>query len=209
MKTFVAWIQSVALSLGGPGLFLIAFLDSSFVSLPQVNDLLIVWMVTKHPERMPLYAAMATLGSVAGCFVMYYLGRKGGEALLKRRFNTRTVERGMNLFQRYGVLAIVVPALLPPPAPFKIFVLLAGVARMPPLKFGIAVAVGRGARYLAEGVLAMWYGERALAFIGAHGREVSLAVGLTVLVLGVLYVLWRRRRPGGAAPAEPDPAGRL
>ena len=71
--------------LGGPGLFVVAFLDSSFMSLPQINDLLVVLMVTQHKERMPYYAAMATLGSVAGCYVIYYLAEKGGEAFLRKR----------------------------------------------------------------------------------------------------------------------------
>jgi membrane protein YqaA with SNARE-associated domain len=196
MKAFVAWIQSVALTLGGPGLFLIAFLDSSFLSLPQINDLMLVWMVTKHPHLMPYYASMAVLGSITGCITMYFVGRKGGDALLRKRFGGASLDRGMALFQRYGVLAVLVPSLLPPPAPFKIFVLLAGVARIPLLKFCIAIGIGRGIRYFGEGLLAMWYGEQAMAYIDAHGREVSLwLVGL--LGLGLLvYLLWRRRRAG-------------
>ena len=85
MKSFIAWIHGVALSLGGPGLFTITFLDSSFVSLPQINDILVVLMVTQNKALMPCYAAMATLGSIAGCFVIYYLSKKGGDAFLRRR----------------------------------------------------------------------------------------------------------------------------
>ena len=62
MKGFLDWVQSIAATLGAPGLFIIGFLDSSFLSFPEVNDLLLVLMVTRHPERMPLYAACATLG---------------------------------------------------------------------------------------------------------------------------------------------------
>ena len=142
---------------------------------------------------MPLYVAMSTLGSIAGCVVMYYVGRKGGEALLRRRFHGRHTARALALFERYGVLAVTVPALLPPPAPFKVFVILAGVARISLAKFVLAVAIGRGIRYVAEGLLAVWYGERALEFIRAHGREVSLWSGLAVLGLGILYVVWRAR----------------
>ncbi len=203
MKAFIAWIQSVALALGGPGLFLIAFLDSSFLSLPQINDLLLVWMVTREPHLMLYYAAMAVLGSIAGCLVMYYIGLAGGQALLRKRFSASSIERNMARFQRYGVLVVLVPSLLPPPAPFKIFVLLAGVARIPLLKFCLAIAIGRGIRYFAEGLLAVWYGERAMAYVDAHAREVSLwLVGLLGLAL-LVYLLWRRRK----RPPLDEPAG--
>src|SRR5215813_12695597 len=199
MKSFVAWIQSVALALGGPGLFLIAFLDSSFLSLPQINDLLLVFMVTRNPHLMPFYAIMSVTGSIAGCLVMYGIGRKGGEALLRKRFSEAALQRNMALFQRYGVLVVLVPSLLPPPAPFKIFVILAGVARIPLLKFILAIAIGRGIRYFGEGLLAMWYGEAAMAYINEHAREVSLwLVGLLGLGL-LLYLLWLRRRRSAVA----------
>jgi membrane protein YqaA with SNARE-associated domain len=207
VKTFIAWIQAVALGLGAPGLFVIAFLDSSFLSLPQINDLLLVVSVAEAPHLMPLYASMATLGSIAGCTVMYAIGRKGGDALLRRRFSGPHTERAMRLFARYGVLAIVVPAILPPPAPFKVFVLLAGVARMPLPQFWAAIAIGRGVRYFGEGLLAVWYGRSAMTFLESHGRAVALAVGLTVLAGGVAYVFWHNRRPrdtgasGGPADA--------
>jgi membrane protein YqaA with SNARE-associated domain len=200
VHTFITWIQNVAQTLGAPGLFIVAFLDSSFLSLPQINDLLLVLSVTRAPHLMPLYAAMSTLGSLCGCVLMYFVGRKGGDALMRRRFKGRHAERAMALFDRHGVLAITVPALLPPPAPFKLFVILAGVARVSLPKFVIAVAVGRGVRYVAEGLLAVWYGERALEFIRLHGREVSLWFGLLVLVLGLVYVFWRSRR--SARPSE-------
>ena len=106
MKTFVAWIQAFAATIGGPGLFIIAFLDSSFVSLPQINDLLVITMVIQHPYWMPYYAAMATAGSVAGCLVLYGIARKGGDALIRRRFHGRTLDRATRLIQKYGVLTL-------------------------------------------------------------------------------------------------------
>ena len=141
MKTLIAWVQGLAVTLGAPGLFLVAALDSSFLSLPQINDLLLILSVTRNPHLMPLYVAMSTLGSIAGCVVMYFVGRKGGEALMRKRFKGRHTERALALFDRYGVLAVTVPALLPPPAPFKLFVILAGVARISLTKFVIAVTM--------------------------------------------------------------------
>ena len=90
LKSFISWISGVAVTLGGPGLFVIAFLDSSFISLPQINDLLVVLMVLQDPDWMPYYAAMATLGSIAGCYVIYYLAEKGGEAFIRKRLKPQT-----------------------------------------------------------------------------------------------------------------------
>ena len=194
MKSFVAWIQSIAVALGAPGLFLIGFLDSSFLSFPEVNDLLLVLMVTQHKERMLLYAASATLGSLAGCLVLFYLGRRGGAAFVQRRFGSGAAERTLELVRRYGVLAILVPSILPPPAPFKIFVLLAGVTGMTPRRFISAILVGRGTRYFGEAALAYRYGDQAIAFLEEHGRTVTLAL-IAALVVGAIVVLGWRRRP--------------
>jgi membrane protein YqaA with SNARE-associated domain len=207
MKDLVAWIQSVALTLGAPGLFLVAFLDASFLSLPQINDLLLVWMVTKNPHLMPYYASMSVLGSVAGCAVMYLIGQKGGDALLRKRFRGSAVERGMGLFNRFGVLTVMVPALLPPPAPFKIFVLLAGAARIGLLKFCIAIAVARSIRYFGEGLLAVWYGRQALDFIAENGKIISLWIVGAILAAAVAYAVWHRLRAKPAAPAAAAAGG--
>ena len=99
MKSFVAWIYGFALAIGGPGLFAIAFLDSSFVSLPQINDILVVLMVTQNKAWMPYYALMATLGSIAGCYVIYYLAEKGGEAFLEEASRARTDRAGAGAVQ--------------------------------------------------------------------------------------------------------------
>jgi membrane protein YqaA with SNARE-associated domain len=194
MRDIVAWFLEFARAIGGPGLFLVAFLDSSLLSLPEINDLLIIWMVIQNPPLMIYYAVMATLGSVAGCLLLYYLGRRGGEAMLKKRFHERHIDRAMELSRRYGALAIIVPALLPPPAPFKIFVLLAGVARVPVWTFVVSVSIGRGMRYLGEGLLALWYGERAIAWLQSNGRDVALAMGVATLLGGVAYYVWKNRR---------------
>jgi membrane protein YqaA with SNARE-associated domain len=204
VKSLLAWVQGVAAALGAPGLFLVAALDSSFLSLPQVNDLLLVLSVTRQPHLMPLYAAMSTLGSLAGCFVMYGIGRKGGDALLRKRFNGPRTAKALALFNRFGMLAVLVPAILPPPAPFKIFVILAGVSKMSPWTFAIAIVLGRGFRYFGEGLLAIWYGERAIAFLEENGRQVALWTGLAVLALGGAYFWWRsRQQPADPAPAPP------
>jgi membrane protein YqaA with SNARE-associated domain len=194
MKTFVTWIQAVAATIGGPGLFIIAFLDSSFISLPQINDLLVISMVIQHPYWMPYYALMATAGSVAGCLVLYSIARKGGDAIIRKRFKGRSLDQATRLIQRYGVLALVVPAILPPPAPFKLFVLLAGVSGVRPVPFALSIAAGRGVRYFGIGILSVWYGRAAVTFLETHGKTVALWLAIAVLVGAVAWVLLRQRR---------------
>jgi membrane protein YqaA with SNARE-associated domain len=195
VKSFATWLYGVALAIGGPGLFVIAFLDSSFISLPQINDILVVLMVTQNKAWMPYYALMATLGSVAGCFVIYYLAERGGEAFLRRRLRAGQTERALALYKRHGVLALVVPALLPPPAPFKLFVLMAGVAEVPRLKFVMSIALARGLRYLVLGFLAIRYGDAALELMRTRGREVALWLA-GAIVVGAIGLWWMRRGGG-------------
>jgi membrane protein YqaA with SNARE-associated domain len=194
VSRIVSWVQAFALTIGGPGLFLVAFLDSSFLSLPEINDLLVVMLVIQHKELMLYYALMATLGSISGCFVLYFVGRRGGDALMRRRFAGPRLQRATELSKRYGVLAVAIPAILPPPAPFKIFVLLAGVARVPVWQFVSAIAVARGFRYVVVGILAVQYGDDAMAFVHANGQVVSFVVVALLLCGGLSYVLWSRRR---------------
>ena len=198
MQSFIAWIYGIAVSLGGPGVFIIAFLDSSFISLPQINDILVVLMVSRHKSWMPYYAAMATLGSVAGCYAIYYLAERGGEAFLKKRLKQTHMDRALGLYRRHGLLALMVPALLPPPAPFKLFVLAAGLARVRPLSFVAAIAVARGARYLALGLLTVYYGDFALELMRTRGREIAVWIVAFILTAAAAWWLWSRRRRAGA-----------
>ena len=194
MQRVVESIGAFAAGLGAPGLVLVAFLDSSFLSLPEVTDILVVVLVIKRPEFWIWHALFATIGSVAGCYALYYVGRRGGDAVLRRRFTARNIERGLELFRRYGLLAIVVPSILPPPMPFKIFVLMAGVAHVRPLTFIVAATIGRGFRYGSEALLAYWYGEEATRFIRQNLPIVSLWLGVAIALLAAAYILWRRRR---------------
>ncbi len=207
MKTVVAWIQAFASAIGGPGLFIIAFLDSSFLSFPQVADLIVVSAVLQHPYWMAYYAGLATLGSVLGCLSIYQVARKGGETFIRRRFHGPMLERATRLSQRYGALALFVPAILPPPAPFKIFVLLAGVSGMRPVPFALAIAAGRGLRYFGIGLLTVWYGAATMAFLEENERTVVYWIlGLlgVAFVLGALWYLIRGRHHALTSASEAD-----
>jgi membrane protein YqaA with SNARE-associated domain len=198
MRRLLAWIQGFAESLGGQGLFIIAYLDSSFLSFPEVCDALIVLLTIHHRERMVLYALTTTLGSVAGCYSLYLVGRKGGEAFLRRRFHERHVDRALGVFRRHGILSILVPSLLPPPMPFKIFVLAAGVSGMRPAEFLIAAGVGRGLRFFGVGLLALWKGQQALTWIHENAATAGLSIAAAIGVFAAASMLWKRRRRGAA-----------
>jgi membrane protein YqaA with SNARE-associated domain len=193
---------------GGPGLFALAFLDSSFLSLPEVIDILVVSFVLQHKDRLVYYALMSTLGSLAGCLLVYLAGLKGGEAFLRRRFGAGRVERGMAAFRRYGLLAVLVPALLPPPAPFKIFVLLAGVARVRLGTFALAIGVGRGVRYFGIAILAVWYGDLAGQYLQSNARPAAIAMAGLVLLAGIAYVIWSQRGARGSDESGSSAAGK-
>jgi membrane protein YqaA with SNARE-associated domain len=194
MGSFVTRVRALALTLGAPGLFILSFLDSSFLSLPEATDLMLIWMVTQHRNRLLLYAGSATVGSIIGCFALYEIGRTGGEALLRSRMRSGALERASRLFQRFGLMSVLIPAILPPPTPFKAFVLLAGVAGVSRAEFSAAVGLGRGVRYFGEGLLAAAYGEQAMDFVRRNGRTVSLWVaGLLILGLAAYVVRVKAR----------------
>ena len=93
---------------------------------------------------------------------------------------------------------MIVPSLLPPPVPFKVFVLLAGTAAVSPVKFGLAIAIGRGIRYFGQGYLAVLYGEQAAEFMKAHGTELGLGLAAAAVTMAII-MLWLRKRYGTAA----------
>lgn len=194
IATFLSAIEDWALTGGGFAMFIIALLDSSFLSFPQVNDILIIVLSTKNPGRMPYYAGMTTLGSLIGCFMLYFVARRGGESFIRKRIKGPRVDKLIGLYQKYGLLAVVVPSLLPPPVPFKVFVLMAGAAAVSPLKFGLAIVIGRGIRYFGQGYLAVLYGEQAAEFMKKYGAEIGIGLALAAVVIAGAFIWFRRAK---------------
>jgi membrane protein YqaA with SNARE-associated domain len=194
VRAFTSWVFGFAAGIGGPGLFITALLDSSFLPLPGIIDSLVVLMVLSEKAWMPYYAAMTTAGSVAGCYVLYLLAEKGGETFLRRRLQAAHLERALASYRRHGLLALILPGLLPPPAPFKLFVLAAGVADVTPGRFVLGITVARGLRYVALGLLAVFYGQLAIDLMATRGRDVALVLIGTVLVGAIAIWLVQRRR---------------
>jgi membrane protein YqaA with SNARE-associated domain len=187
------WLQAAVASSGGLGLFLIAFLDATVLPFPSVNDLLLMDLSMLAPSRMFYYASMSTLGSVIGCVLLYAIARKGEEAA----FHKRAGKRGAGIrhwVQRYGFLSMLVAALLPPPTPFKIFVLAAGALGMALRPFLVALIVARAVRFYGEGYFAVRYGQYATHLIAEHKLAVVLATVLSVIALyAAIHFLIDRR----------------
>jgi membrane protein YqaA with SNARE-associated domain len=187
----VLWIQHVAVPVLGPGgVFLAAFLDSSFLSLPEINDLLVVTAAARAPQTAWLYVAAATLGSLVGCSVLWLLARRGGEAFLERRFGAGRVARARRAFRRYDVLALAVPAVLPPPMPFKLFVLGAGVFGISFQRFALTLVVARGLRYLAWAFVGIRFGNAAMALLRSFDLWFAGRLPWIAAFLGVATALW-------------------
>lgn len=193
-------MQSLIAVTGGWGLLAIAFFDSSFGTLPILNDLLVIWFSIQNPERMVFYASMATLGSVLGCLTIFYLAHKGGEAVLRRKASPERIERIRRWYERNEFLTVAIPAVMPPPTPFKIFVLAAGAFQVRLKYFVAALALGRGVRYFFWGFLAVHYGERAVTFLRSNYLQVSaIAVGVILLGFLILRLVERFRNRQAAA----------
>ena len=189
--TLPAWLQKLVASLGGGGLFLVTFFDSSALSFPLVADALVIEVSVQKPALMPYYCAMAALGSLAGCIWLYLIAKKGGQAFFHRRAG-KTAEQAKRWVQRNAFLSAFLPAILPPPVPFKPFILAEGVFQVPLRTFVLALLLGRGLRYFIEGILAVRYGNTIFLYMIAHKAAVGLAA-LAILVGG--YALTRLQSP--------------
>src|SRR5271156_2217619 len=184
-RQIFAWLQGLVLTFGGGGLFVVTFFDSSILSFPFFPDAVLIQLCVANPARMPYYAAMAALGSLSGCLLLYALAKKGGEAFFHKHARGKA-EKIKEWVEKNGFLSAFLPALLPPPFPFKPFVLAEGVFQAPWRTFVVAILLGRGLRYGVEGILAVRYGDSALGYLKAHGGTFALAVLALMLFLYLL-----------------------
>jgi membrane protein YqaA with SNARE-associated domain len=180
------FIVHVPIFVAGPAMILIGALDSSLLSLPEVNDYLVVARCYTHPRAVFFFPMFAAVGSVLGCLLLYTILSRGGRAVLYRRFNPEHIKRVERAYARFGILALALPALMPPPMPFKIFVATAGALQFPRRKFLLTIFLARAFRYYAEGTLAVFYGERVLRFSQDNAiLIISIVTCLLVLALAV------------------------
>lgn len=191
MKFITKWLTRLSeylITYGAFGLFAVALLDSTFVPLPSSADALMILLSTTNPSWMLLYAFMATSGSALGCWILYLISRRAGSRALNR-FSEAKQQRVKNWIEKYDAFAVLVATLLPPPFPFKLFVVTAGVFRFSLLRFMLAIIVGRAFRFLLEGYLAVRYGSQAREILTKYYPFIGL--GLVVLI--VLYVVLRQK----------------
>jgi membrane protein YqaA with SNARE-associated domain len=182
-------------SFGPFGLLAIAFLDSVMIPMPGGVDAVLLVLSATRPSWVLVYVAAATIGSTAGCVGLYYISRRAGHRALNR-FSEAKQKRVKDLIDRYDVLSVLVASLLPPPFPFKLFVVSAGVFRLNPVRLALAVAGGRVFRYLLLGYLAARYGEHAKEILSKYYPIIGLGLALLIVIVFVVKNLMKR----GAAP---------
>src|SRR6266567_442080 len=183
------FIVHVPVYVAGPAMILIGALDSSLLSLPEINDYLVIARCYTHPETAFIFPLFPAIGSVLGCLLLYTILRRGGRAVLHRRFRMDHVLRVERAYARFGILALAIPALLPPPMPFKIFVATAGALQFPRRRFLLTILIARSLRYYVEGTLAVFYGERVVRFLKDNGIIIISVVGAVCLIALAIYLL--------------------
>lgn len=199
LEKLLEWL----IAYGWLGLFGISLVDSAGVPLPGGPDAAMILLSANAHAMMPVFALAATVGSTIGCTLLYLVARRAGSAALKRVAPEKR-DRIENLLGRYDMVAVMVPAVLPPPFPFKPFVLSAGVFKLKLSRFVTAIFIGRAARFLIEGWLAIKFGEETGAIIKRNGLTVLAVVGIIGLVVLALK-LYRARRVQAAAINEVQP----
>ena len=206
LRALVRWLEhfviAAPLYVAAPAMILIGALDSSLLSLPEINDYLVVGRCYKYHSAVFYFPFFAAAGSVLGCLLLYSIMRRGGQALLRRRFKPEHILRAERAYARFGVLALAVPAVLPPPLPFKIFVATAGTLEYPRWKFLLTVMIARSIRYYVEGILAVFYGRRVLTFLERNGLAVVSMIFALALVVLLIYLLSKRGRAATTAGKE-------
>ncbi len=203
MVSLRAFILKIALALeafllpfGAWGLMAIAFLDSAFLPLPHAIDVWVITLCLRNPAAMLLYAGVATVGSVAGCLILYYIARRGGHAAAERKVGKERMIRIRNWFEKYEFLTVMVPAIMPPPTPFKAFIITAGVVEVHVGKFLLAVVCGRTIRYFAQGFLAVHYGMAFWRFLTGNGALVTAVVATGIVAGWVIVKIAARQKKG-------------
>jgi membrane protein YqaA with SNARE-associated domain len=178
------WLILALKPFGAWGILGLSMIDSAAIPLPFLDPLVVSYGVNNHAKAL-LYCVMAALGSAIGCMLPYYIGRAGGELFLLKRINRERFEKLRDRFEKQEFLAIMLPAMMPPPMPVKLFELAAGVFEMKPLAYFLAICSGKMVRFSVESIITIVYGP---TIFHAAGREIHDHAMLVFGVLGVVVL---------------------
>jgi len=204
LARYTAWILGLIKVLGIWGVFVITFADSALVGMPV--DFVVATYVFQDRRRMLLYVAMASLGSALGSIPLYIVGYLGGEKVLRKRIPEERFLKIHRSFERNEFWALMLPGMLPPPTPFKVFVLAAAVFEMKFRNFLFAIFAGRFVRFLVLSVLVLWFGPQIINHFGGIFKEHWLL--LLGVILELALVLWLLARAGRLKKNSPPSSGK-
>jgi membrane protein YqaA with SNARE-associated domain len=194
---FLEWFNSISEQVkimpayfAAPIMIFVGALDSSLLSLPEVNDYITAYRVAHNPSEVYYFPLFPAIGSVIGCLILYRIAQRG-EQFVTKRFHPRHLDRVKELYHKWGIFALVIPALLPPPMPFKIFVAAAGALNYPAARFAVVIMVARTARYYFWGWVAFFFREEVLQILGWLESHVIEILG-GVIALFILSFIGRR-----------------
>ncbi|MBX3276422.1 MAG: DedA family protein [Acidobacteria bacterium] len=200
-------LQAGLIAYGAVGLFLIALMDAALIPLPGGPDVVVMALAHHSNSMTPLYVLAAVAGSTLGSLILYSIARAGGEAAL-RRFSPEKRARAMRMVEKYDFWALLLAAVLPPPFPFKLFVLSAGAFRMKIWRFVSALIIGRGFRFILEGLAAVYYGEMAADMIKQHYPKIGLGIAAAIVAIFLGNLLRSRRRDAEIEDGQTSSANR-
>jgi len=179
--------------LGGPGLIVLGLIDNSVIPVPGSMDALTIILSANQRKLWPYYALMATIGSVVGGYVTYRIARRQGKGAMERRFSRRRINKVTKTFEKWGFGAVLIPAILPPPAPMVPFLIAAGAMQYSRNKFLAALAIGRAIRFTILASLSAFYGRLILTIITNHAKPILITFIAVSVTLG-LYILFHYRK---------------
>jgi len=193
LAKYTAWILHVLGPLGIWGVFAIAFADSALLGMPV--DAIVAFYVYQDHRRLLFYVIMASLGSTLGSIPLYIIGYLGGEKVLRKRISEDRFQQIHGSFEQHEFWALMFPAMLPPPMPFKLFVLGAAVFEMRFRDFVMATFAGRFVRFLVLSLLTLWFGPQIVGLMGSVVRQhFSWILGAIAGALLVWLLMRRSRR---------------
>jgi membrane protein YqaA with SNARE-associated domain len=201
LARYTAWIWGLLKVLGIWGVFAIAFADSALLGMPV--DAIVATYVYQDRSRLLFYIVMASLGSALGSIPLYLVGYLGGEKVLRKRISEQRFLRIHRSFERHEFWALMFPGMLPPPMPFKIFVLSAAVFEMRFTHFLVAIFAGRFVRFLALSLLTLWFGPQIVQIVGGLFRQHFYSVAGVIAIAGVLFWMVLRRRKARSKTLRP------